>query len=88
MLYAGDIDMACNFIGVQNFARSLGREIKQEYTPWEYTDTSDNSIQIGGFIRQYDRLSFVSIKGAGHMVPTDLPIPAQYMIQQFINGKW
>ena len=27
MLYAGDVDMACNFIGVQTFAQSLGRKI-------------------------------------------------------------
>lgn len=88
MLYAGDIDMACNFIGVQHFAQSLNRVVTNEYTPWEFHDTSDDSIQIGGFIRQYDRLSFVSVKGAGHMVPTDMPISAQHMIKQFLDGKW
>jgi len=88
MLYAGDIDMACNFIGVQNFAQSLNREVTNEYVPWEYHDPTDDSYQIGGFIRQFDRLSFVTIKGSGHMVPTDMPVPAQHMIKQFLDGKW
>ena len=91
MLYAGDVDMACNFVGVEAFTEHLrekmGFEVKNEYMPWEYKD-SDKSIQIGGFIRQFNRLSFVTIKGAGHMVPTDKPLPAQVMIKNFLEGNF
>lgn len=91
MFYAGDVDMACNFVGVEAFSEYLRNkmkfEVKNEYMPWEFED-SDGSIQIGGFIRQFERITFVTVKGAGHMVPTDKPIPAKAMIKNFLNGDF
>ena len=40
MLYAGDIDMACNFIGIEHFAAGLNRTIKQEYVNWRLDKVS------------------------------------------------
>ncbi|KAK5964269.1 hypothetical protein GCK32_022408, partial [Trichostrongylus colubriformis] len=40
--------------------------------------------QIGGFYTHYDGLHFVTVKGAGHMVPTDKPAVAFHIIFSFL----
>jgi cathepsin A (carboxypeptidase C) len=87
LLYAGDMDMACNFIGVQEFAASLKRPITHEYTNWMYEKNHKNQ-QIGGFMRRWDGLTFATVRGAGHMVPTDRPASSFHLFSHFIKGKW
>lgn len=86
MLYAGDIDIACNFLGVESFATSLNRTQLRPYNQW--TLTKDGTRQIGGFVRRFDQLTFVTVRGAGHMVPTDRPVEAYAIYKRFIMDKW
>jgi len=86
LLYAGDVDMACNFLGGEMFAEALNLPLLEDYSEWEYT-AADKTTQVGGWFKKYDRLSWVTIKGAGHMVPTDKPIQAYDMFQAFLEGK-
>ena len=75
------------FKGVQEFAASLERPLTHEYTNWMYEINTKNQ-QIGGFIRRWDGLTFATVRGAGHMVPTDRPAQALHLFSHFINGKW
>ena len=75
------------FKGVQEFAASLERPLTHEYTNWMYEINKKNQ-QIGGFIRRWDGLTFATVRGAGHMVPTDRPAQALHLFSHFINGKW
>jgi len=86
LLFAGDVDMACNFLGGEDFVEALGLPEIQDYEEWTYM-AGDNTRQVGGWCKKYERLSWVTVKGAGHMVPTDLPIPAYEMFQAFLDGK-
>jgi len=89
LLYAGDADIVCNFLGVERFASSLGRNVTTEYVYWNYfKDNNDKHTEIGGFIRRYDGVAFATVRGAGHMVPTDRPEAALHMFQFFLDGKW
>lgn len=85
-LYAGDVDMACNFLGGEMFAEAMGLTLNEDYQAWNYM-AADNTMQIGGYLKKFDRLSWVTVKGAGHMVPTDKPIQAYTMFQAFLDGK-
>jgi len=85
-LYAGDVDMACNFLGGEMFAEALGLPLISEYQAWNYV-AADSTTQIGGYIKQFDRLTWLTVKGAGHMVPTDKPIQAYAMFEAFLMGK-
>lgn len=85
MLYAGDVDMACNFLGGEMFADALNLPLEEKYSEWTYI-AEDKTKQVGGWYKKFHRLSWVTIKGAGHMVPTDKPIPAYDMFQAFLNG--
>ena len=48
--------------------------------PW-YVDG-----QVAGFVKQFDLMDLVTVKGSGHMVPEDKPAPALHMIRAFILG--
>ncbi|KAK5873909.1 hypothetical protein PBY51_018909 [Eleginops maclovinus] len=83
LVYNGDTDMACNFLGDQWFVEGLGLKATTEYKMWHH----DN--QVAGFYQQYGNITFLTVKGAGHMVPQWAPGPAFHMFQSFItNGPY
>lgn len=57
----------------------------QEWTAWRGSDG-----QVAGYFERYETsgtpLTFLTVKGAGHMVPRDRPRHALNMFEQFING--
>lgn len=79
-LYHGDTDTMCNYIGGEWFADSLGREVLKPYRPWQYNN------QTAGFVKDYSNLTYTTILGAGHMVPTDRPGQALQMFSNFLNN--
>lgn len=81
LVYNGDVDMACNFLGDSWFSDSLGLSVVKDYQEWHF----DN--QVAGFFKQYKGLTFLTIKGSGHMVPQDKPGPAFKMISSFLYNK-
>eukprot|EP00808_Paulinella_micropora_P012744 g69107.t1 len=81
LIYNGDTDMACNYLGDMWAVDSLGRALKTAYRPWH-----DTTGQVAGFVEVYDRLTYMTIKGAGHMVPQDRPQQALLMIKSFLDG--
>jgi len=85
LLYNGDIDMACNFLGDEWFVDSLGKQLLVERRPWLVKD-QDGYNQIAGYVKQFHRISFLTVKGAGHMVPTDKPKEAFEMLTRFIKN--
>ncbi|ESO10740.1 hypothetical protein HELRODRAFT_185271 [Helobdella robusta] len=86
MVYNGDVDMACNFLGDQWFVQALEMKVLSNRQFWLYTDLEDKSQQVAGFVRKYQNLTFVTVKGAGHMVPTDKPYQALIMFTNFLSG--
>ncbi|XP_075731411.1 lysosomal protective protein [Rhipicephalus microplus] len=80
LIYNGDVDMACNFLGDEWFVNTLGYKPKSTYKLWKHKD------QVAGFFQTYEKnITFVTIKGAGHMVPEDKPAQALQMISNFIT---
>jgi len=84
LLYNGDIDMACNFLGDEWFVDDLGRKLLVERRAWIVKD-DDGYNQIAGYVKQFERISFLTVKGAGHMVPSDKPKQAFQMFDRFIR---
>ncbi|CAI4233256.1 unnamed protein product [Auanema sp. JU1783] len=81
MLYSGDVDMACNFLMGQRFSRKLGFNVSKGKKHYNVGG------QIGGYHTQYGLLHFVTVRGAGHMVPSDKPAVAYHILDSFINNK-
>ncbi|KAJ3594059.1 hypothetical protein NHX12_006391 [Muraenolepis orangiensis] len=80
LVYNGDTDMACNFLGDQWFVEDLGIQATTKYQMW----TFDN--QVAGFYQRYGNITFLTVKGAGHMVPQWAPGPAFHMFEAFITS--
>ncbi|KAM4691128.1 lysosomal protective protein-like [Rhinophrynus dorsalis] len=85
LVYVGDVDMACNFLGAQWFVDSLNLKVKKDYRSWIYNDAGQQ--QIVGYVKDFPNLTFLTIKGAGHMVPTDKPDVAFSMFSKFIRNE-
>uniref|UniRef100_A0AAY4DZF7 Carboxypeptidase n=1 Tax=Denticeps clupeoides TaxID=299321 RepID=A0AAY4DZF7_9TELE len=78
LVYNGDTDMACNFLGDQWFVEQLGLKVRD----WVDED------QIAGFFQQFGNITFLTVKGAGHMVPQWAPGPALSMLQRFLSNSF
>ncbi|XP_023932052.1 lysosomal protective protein-like [Lingula anatina] len=87
MVYNGDVDMACNFLGDEWFVNSLNLPVVTERKAWFFTDLKYKVKQVAGFVKQYKQLSLVTVRGAGHMVPQDKPIQALEMFTNFIQNR-
>ncbi|XP_038663062.1 lysosomal protective protein-like [Scyliorhinus canicula] len=81
LVYNGDIDMVCNFLGENWFVQSLNQKKTMDYQPWIYNN------QIAGFHERYGNLTFLTVKGAGHMVPEWAPARAFNMFQSFLSNS-
>ncbi|XP_074523193.1 lysosomal protective protein [Halichoeres trimaculatus] len=81
LVYNGDTDMACNFLGDQWFVEDLGLEATTKYQTWI------DDEQIAGFYQQFGNITFLTVKGAGHMVPQWAPGPAFHMFESFITNS-
>jgi len=67
LIYSGDLDAAVPFVGTQRWIECLQRPITNDWRPWYFQN------QTAGFRIDYQGISFMTIKGAGHMVPWYLP---------------
>ena len=43
--------------------------------------------QIAGFVTDYENISVMTVRGAGHMAPGDKPLEALEMFKRFLNGE-
>lgn len=81
LIYAGDVDFICNYLG--NKAWTLGLE-------WDGKDAfnadEEHSWKDSGLARTAEGLTFLQVFDAGHMVPADQPAVALDMIANFVTG--
>ncbi|CAG9333705.1 unnamed protein product [Blepharisma stoltei] len=80
LIYSGDVDGAVSFIGTREWINNLQLDVKTPYSSW-YVDE-----QVAGYFIEYEGLTFVTVKGAGHMVPQWKRPQAWHMINSFLSG--
>jgi serine carboxypeptidase-like clade 2 len=81
LVYSGDIDAIVPITGTRAWLSKLNLPIVQSWIPW----TLDQ--QTGGYVTEYQGLTFSSVRGAGHMVPETQPERALAMFTTFLYGK-
>jgi len=85
LIYNGDVDLVCNFLGDQWFVeRQVAADNTLPVTNARSAWTFRN--QIAGWVKQFQRLDLLTVKGAGHFVPTDRAGPGLQMIYNFIKS--
>ncbi|CAD5325555.1 unnamed protein product [Arabidopsis thaliana] len=81
MIYNGDVDLEIPFASTLAVVKEMNLTVVKEFRPW-FTGG-----QLGGFTEDYKgNLTFVTVKGAGHSVPTDQPIHALNIFTSFIRN--
>ncbi|PSR90978.1 Serine carboxypeptidase-like [Actinidia chinensis var. chinensis] len=81
-VYSGDNDGRIPVTATRYTLKKLGLNTTEEWSPW-YT----NNRQVGGWTIIYDGLMFVTIRGAGHQVPTFKPRQSLQLITHFLANK-
>jgi cathepsin A (carboxypeptidase C) len=98
LIYAGDVDFICNWIGNKAWTTQLQWTGKQDFNnagdhAWHYTDSITNESKHGGMARTGHAkvgdgsLTFLQVFEAGHMVPMDQPPAALSLLNSFLFNK-
>ena len=87
LVYSGDVDSCVPFTTTHKGINELGLPPHSSYQPW--FASGEENINVGGYTQSYDggRLTFVTVRGAGHMVPTDRPRQAAAFFERFLAGE-
>jgi cathepsin A (carboxypeptidase C) len=81
LVYAGDVDFICNYLGNKAWTLKLEWDGKESFNGAE-----EHSWKDQGLARTAEGLTFLQVYDAGHMVPADQPKIALDMIGNFMNG--
>jgi cathepsin A (carboxypeptidase C) len=88
LIYAGDLDYICNYLGNRAWTLSLPwkgqsdfRKLKEEY--WYNSNNGD----LAGQVRQSDLLTYVRGFKGGHMYPSDQKENAYDLVSRWLNNE-
>eukprot|EP00812_Abedinium_dasypus_P008624 NODE_2373_length_947_cov_444.454036.p1 GENE.NODE_2373_length_947_cov_444.454036~~NODE_2373_length_947_cov_444.454036.p1 ORF type:complete len:243 (+),score=54.04 NODE_2373_length_947_cov_444.454036:50-730(+) len=88
LVYNGDTDSMCNYIANSWAMESCNVQVAEDWAPWWIEDGV--GTQVAGFLTRYQvpgpGMSFMTVKGAGHMVPQWKPVPAFNLFKRFVLG--
>lgn len=86
LVYAGEYDLICNWLGNSRWVESM-RWSGQE----RFASAAAAAFTVGGaeagMGRSYGGLSFLKVYGAGHMVPMDQPRASLEMLRRWMEGQ-
>uniref|UniRef100_M4BQZ4 Carboxypeptidase n=1 Tax=Hyaloperonospora arabidopsidis (strain Emoy2) TaxID=559515 RepID=M4BQZ4_HYAAE len=82
VIYHGDADLMCNAMGGLWAVESLGLPRLAPRSAWTYEEKGTN--QTGGFVELFEGIKYVTVKGAGHLVPASKPAEAKQMLDLFV----
>jgi len=86
LIYAGDQDYICNWLGNRAWANGMAWTHQKEFNstaaaPWNVEGAEAGTVQSSS------NFSFLRVYDAGHMVPRDQPKVALEMVKQFLAGE-
>ncbi|XP_059644699.1 serine carboxypeptidase-like 26 isoform X1 [Cornus florida] len=80
-IYSGDTDGRVPVIGSRYCIEALGLPLKTPWHSWYHNH------QVGGRTVEYEGLRYVTVRGAGHLVPFNKPSEALSIIHSFLSGQ-
>ena len=88
LIYAGDADYICNWMGNKAWVLNLDWEGKQGMNEAKDQEwVSKTTGKAAGEFRFYGNLVFANVYDAGHFVPFNQPIHSLEMIQNWIKNR-
>ena len=86
LIYSGDQDFICNWMGGLSWVENMQWEGAQGFRESKWRELWGDGV-LGGVYKKFLSLHFVRVFGAGHMVPMDTPQFAYTMIMNFIHSQ-
>ncbi|KAJ8873725.1 hypothetical protein PR048_024559 [Dryococelus australis] len=82
LIYSGQLDLRISYPTTLSFLRAMQWDAADEYRtaqrfPWHV------GFKLAGYVKTAGNLTELLVRNAGHMVPTDQPKWAYYLISQF-----
>jgi len=95
LIYAGDQDFICNWLGNEKWVQKLEWGHTQEFnaaakTPYKVSgkEVGDKDGKVVGELQSFANLHFLRVAQAGHMVPLDQPEAALGMLNDLLAGAF
>ncbi|KAF8407432.1 hypothetical protein HHK36_006565 [Tetracentron sinense] len=80
-VFSGDTDGRVPVTSTRYTLNKLGLNITEDWTPWY------DHKEVGGWTIAFDGLTFVTVRGAGHQVPTFVPKRSLQLIRHFLANQ-
>lgn len=89
LVYAGDADFICNWLGNLAWTSELEWPGHEDYkkAPMEDLELLDDGTKIGS-VKSSGNFTFVRLHAGGHMVPYDQPVASLDMLNRWLGGEW
>lgn len=87
LIYAGDKDFICNWLGNQAWTKALNYGEHNQFANQKPRQWTVNN-KAAGEITNYERFSFLRVYNAGHMVPYDQPENAWHMLDSWLSKDY
>lgn len=90
LIYAGDKDFICNWLGNQHWTNVLPWKHSEEFAEQPIRKWSSylNGNEIGGEVKSYRHFTYLRLFNGGHMVPYDQPENSLSMLNEWIHGGY
>jgi len=93
LVMSGDDDTVCSTHGTQEWIWNMNRTIISDWNRWTMEDgpgcpNGPACTQTAGYSVKFDGFSFVTVHGAGHLVPATRPVQGLEVLRKFLNGDW
>merc|ERR1712194_385622 len=87
IIFSGDVDGCVPFYGSEKWTREMGFPVVKDWHPWFSDTTQQEGPNVAGYAIDYERFTFVTVKGAGHMVPQFKPVRALTLLSKFLANE-
>jgi len=91
MIYSGDVDADVPITGtlkwIDRLKEEAGLPVLEPWREWWVHGVHKHEDQVGGMVWKLKGFTFVSVRGAGHMVPKDKRREAYVMLTSFLNNE-
>ncbi|XP_064943918.1 serine carboxypeptidase-like [Musa acuminata AAA Group] len=86
LVYAGEYDLICNWLGNLRWVNSMEWSGSQNFTKAPFRQFAVHGKEAG-ILKTHGPLSFLKVHDAGHMVPMDQPETALEMLKRWMKGN-
>jgi len=87
LIYSGDADSCVPYYGTEEWTYALGYNVTQAWRPWT-CQYQTGHLGTAGYVTAFQsNWHFLTVKGAGHMVPQFQPAAGFAMIQRYLSNS-